>query len=70
MQLLGWVESCGKRLTGPEVEAVINEDPRRVAGFGGEFSLSWDGCKATDRLGILGLPGPLGVITCHGEVIG
>ena len=70
MRLVGWVESGGKRLTAPEVEAAMARDPRKVAGFGGEFSLSWDGCTATDSLGILGIPGPFGVITCHGEVVG
>jgi asparagine synthase (glutamine-hydrolysing) len=70
MQLLGWVESGGRRLTEQEIETVTEEDPRRVAGFGGEFSLSWNGCTATDRLGILGLPGPHGIITCRGEVVG
>ena len=69
MRLLGWVESGGRRLTRQGIEAVINEDPRGVAGFGGEFSLSWDGCTATDRLGVLGIPGPYGVVTCNGEVI-
>lgn len=70
MQLLGWVESGGKRLTRQEIETAIEEDPRGAAVFGGEFSLSWNGCTATDRLGILGLPGPFGVITCRGEVVG
>ena len=70
MRLLGWVESGGRRLTVTEVEAIAGKDPRNVAAFGGEFSLSWNGCTATDRLGILGIPGPYGVITCRGEVVG
>ena len=70
MRLLGWVEYAGRRLTTPEIEAFIGKNPRKVSGFGGEFSLSWDGCTATDRLGILGLPGPFGIITCQGEVVG
>jgi asparagine synthase (glutamine-hydrolysing) len=70
VRLLGWVEAGGRRLAREEIEAAIGEDPWRVAGFGGEFSLSWDGCTATDRLGILGIPGPHGVITCRGEIVG
>jgi len=70
MRLLGWVETGGRKLTSPEIEAIIGGDPGRVAGFGGEFSLSWNGCTATDRLGTLGLPGPFGVITCQGKVVG
>ncbi len=69
MQLLGWVESGGRRLTASEIEAAIAVDPRKAAGFGGEFSLTWDGCTATDRLGILGIPGPYGVITCRGNIV-
>jgi asparagine synthase (glutamine-hydrolysing) len=70
VQILGWIEENGKKLTGSEVEAILTEDSGRVAGFGGEFHLAWDGCTATDRLGILGIPGPCGVITCDGKTIG
>jgi len=70
MRLLGWVESGGRRLTCAEIEAILEDDPGKVAGFGGEFQLSWDRCTATDRLGILGLPGAFGIVTCHGEVVG
>ena len=70
MRLLGWVESGGKKLTGAEMEAILGDHPGKVAGFGGEFHLSWDGCTATDHLGILGLPGAFGAITCRGRVAG
>jgi asparagine synthase (glutamine-hydrolysing) len=90
VQLEGWIEETGKRLSLGEIEHLVAEDPGRVAGFGGEFHLAWDGCTATDRLGLLGIPGPAGsldrpggkgapldripgpsgVITCRGEVIG
>ena len=70
VRLLGWVEAGGRRLTLPEIEAAVCSDPGCAAGFGGEFALAWDGCTATDRLGILGIPGPHGVITCRGEMIG
>jgi asparagine synthase (glutamine-hydrolysing) len=60
----------GRRLTGAEIEAVVRGNPRGAADLGGEFHLGWDGCMATDRLGLLGLPGPFGVITCQGEFIG
>jgi len=69
-RLQGWVEVGGKRLSAAEVEAILREDPRRVREWGGEFHLSWNGCTATDRLGLLGVPGPFGVITCNGEVAG
>ncbi|HMK15962.1 MAG TPA: asparagine synthase-related protein, partial [Methanomicrobiales archaeon] len=70
VQILGWIEENGKRLTADEISGIVAENPGRVAGFGGEFHLSWDGCTATDRLGLLGIPGPSGVITCDGEHIG
>jgi asparagine synthase (glutamine-hydrolysing) len=70
VRVQGWIEEDGKRLTDREIEGILALDPRGVAGFGGEFHLSWDGCTATDRLGTLGIPGPCGVITCQGEVIG
>jgi asparagine synthase (glutamine-hydrolysing) len=70
VQLQGWIEENGKRLSPGEVEGIIAEDHGRVARFGGEFHLSWEGCTATDRLGLLGIPGPCGVITCGGETVG
>jgi asparagine synthase (glutamine-hydrolysing) len=70
IRLRGWIELGGRRLTGADVEALLGEDPGRVADFGGEFHLSWDGCTATDRLGLLGIPGPCGVITCQGKTVG
>lgn len=70
VQVQGWIEENGKKLAAGQIEEIIREDPERVAGFGGEFHLSWNGCTATDRLGILGIPGPFGVITCHGETVG
>ena len=70
VELLGWVEHGGEVLTPDDIAAVIGEDPARVAGFGGEFRLAWDGCTATDEMGVLGIPGDQGVITCGGEVVG
>jgi asparagine synthase (glutamine-hydrolysing) len=70
VQLTGWIEENGRKLTAAEVGRIIAEDPGRVAGLGGEFHLSWDGCGASDRLGILGLPGPFGVITCREKIVG
>ena len=58
VQILGWIEENGKRLTADEVSGIVAVDRGRVSGFGGEFHLAWDGCAATDRLGLLGIPGP------------
>ena len=69
-ELLGWVEHRGKVLTADEIATVIGSDPTQVSEFGGEFRLAWHGCTATDQLGILGIPGEFGVITCGGKVVG
>jgi asparagine synthase (glutamine-hydrolysing) len=60
VRLRGWIEESGKELTPGSIERIVAEDPGRIAGFGGEFLLEWDGCMATDRLGLLGIPGPTG----------
>jgi asparagine synthase (glutamine-hydrolysing) len=60
VQLQGWIEENGRLLTLAEIEGILSQDPEDVAGFAGEFHLSWDGCTATDRLGLLGIPGPAG----------
>jgi asparagine synthase (glutamine-hydrolysing) len=60
VKLQGWIEKNGKKLGLTEIERIIAEDPGGVTDLGGEFHLSWDGCTATDRLGILGIPGPAG----------
>jgi asparagine synthase (glutamine-hydrolysing) len=70
VKLRGWIEENGKKLASGEIERIIAEDPEGVSNFGGEFHLSWNGCTATDRLGILGIPGPSGVITCGGKTMG
>jgi asparagine synthase (glutamine-hydrolysing) len=69
MRLQGWVELGGRRLPSAGAEALLGEGAGRVAELGGEFHLSWNGCTATDRLGILGIPGPFGVVTCGGNTI-
>ena len=66
----GWVEVAGERLTPEEVLSRVRSNPLAAAGFGGEFSLSWDGCTARDHLGIAPGPGPSGKIVCAGDVIG
>jgi len=70
VRLQGWIEENGNKLALSQIEDIVAESPGQVAGFGGEFHLSWDGCTATDRLGVLGMPGPYGTITCDGKTIG
>jgi len=67
MRLVGWVERSGEILTEEQVAGLLREDPRAPLGFGGEFTLEWDGCTCTDPLGVLGSPFPPGVISCGGR---
>jgi asparagine synthase (glutamine-hydrolysing) len=64
--LAGWIELDGRRLTLPEIEAILLHDPEKVLRFGGEFSLTWDGCTARDWFGIMEGKGPVGTFTCNG----
>jgi asparagine synthase (glutamine-hydrolysing) len=60
VDLQGWIEVNGRLLTPAEIEGILSQDPEDVAGFAGEFHLAWGECTATDRLGLLGIPGPAG----------
>ena len=68
--LAGWVERDGRRLAPAEVFAACSSHPADILGYGGEFSLAWNGCTARDHLGIMEGPGPKGVICCNGKVTG
>ncbi|MGC9514999.1 asparagine synthase-related protein [Methanocrinis sp.] len=70
MMLKGWVEVDGRRLSEIEVEEILKENPGSISSFGGEFSLSWDGCAARDRFGVIPGDCPAGSIICDGEVVG
>lgn len=70
MMLKGWVEVDGRRLSEIEVEEILKENPGSISSFGGEFFLSWDGCAARDRFGVIPGDCPAGSIICDGEVVG
>ncbi len=69
MDLEGWVEIGGRRATLSEIAEILASRPHDVSGFGGEFLLSWEGCIARDRIGII--PGPVepGTVVCEGRVV-
>lgn len=70
LTIAGWVELEGKRL-GPEaLETIVRTTPEEILRFGGEFSLSWDGCTARDCYGVMEGQGPKGTLLCNGEVKG
>jgi len=67
LQINGWVELDGKRLTGEALEQVIHDDQGAIQRFGGEFFLSWDTCRARDHFGIMQGNCPKGTFLCDGE---
>ena len=68
--LNGWVEREGRRLSCDEIFAICKDRPEEILRFGGEFSLSWNGCTARDHLGIIDGAGPKGTLTCNGKIRG
>ena len=67
VQLTGWVELDGKRLALPEIEKFLQTSPESISRFGGEFFLSWDGCRARDHFGIIPGNCPKGTVFCEGK---
>ncbi len=69
MNLKGWIERDGVRLSPAGVERMLSEGPQALSRCGGEFLLSYDGCIARDALGIMPGPIPPGTVFCgEGEV--
>jgi len=69
IHLKGWTELDGQRLSMGELREIISKNPESISRFGGEFLLSWDGCKARDLFGIiLGDIDP-GTVVCKRKVI-
>ena len=67
MNLKGWIERDGVRLSPADVERMLREEPAALARCGGEFLLEWDDCIARDTFGIM--PGQIapGTICCGGR---
>jgi len=70
LKLSGWVEVDGQRLSLKEVESVLNNRPREILRFGGEFFFAGSGCRARDHFGIMPGNCPKGTLICDGEVKG
>lgn len=70
LQIKGWVELDGRRITAPEIEAIISGDPEVITRFGGEFFLSWGMCRARDHFGVMQGDCPEGTIICDGKIRG
>jgi asparagine synthase (glutamine-hydrolysing) len=70
LQVRGWIERDGNLLSVQDIERIIVHDPGSIARFGGEFFLSWDGCRARDHFGVMQGDCSRGTITCNGTVKG
>lgn len=53
IELNGWVELDGKRLSIDDLNALLSEGCGCASRFGGEFFLKWNGCAARDHFGIV-----------------
>lgn len=70
LALRGWVECGGRRLTGEEVQAILQEDPCAALRFGGEFSFTCGEWRGRDHFGVAPGDGPAGTLTRDGVVVG
>jgi asparagine synthase (glutamine-hydrolysing) len=70
LQIAGWAELDGHRLTIQEIERIVAGEPGSISRFGGEFFMSWDRCRARDHFGIMQGDCKKGTITCEGRVRG
>ena len=67
IELKGWIELEGKRLSDGELKTILSENPGATSRFGGEFFLKWDGCTARDHFGIMVGDSPAGTVVCKGK---
>lgn len=75
LDLRGWIELGGIRLSNSEVLEALSQDPGIVLRFGGEFFLKWNEyseneCAARDHFGIMPGECPPGALVRRGEVAG
>ncbi|MDV2481757.1 asparagine synthase [Methanoculleus sp. Wushi-C6] len=69
MNLRGWIERDGVRLSPAEAERMLSEEPQALARCGGEFLLAHDDCIARDAFGIMPGPVPPGTVFCSGREV-
>ncbi len=66
----GWIELDGRRISKSDLQGMLTKDPTAASGFGGEFFLKWNGCKARDHFGIMTGDSPAGLVVCNDKEIG
>jgi asparagine synthase (glutamine-hydrolysing) len=70
LELAGWIELDGVRLTRTDIETILRERPADILRCGGEFFFSINGCRARDHFGVMQGTCPKGTFTCGSGVGG
>jgi asparagine synthase (glutamine-hydrolysing) len=70
VDLKGWVELGGRKLSRDEVHDIIQGQPHNIREFGGEFLMKWEDYRARDHFGIITGDCPAGTIQKSGQPIG
>jgi asparagine synthase (glutamine-hydrolysing) len=70
LELSGWIERDGRRLSPAEIEEIVLERPGDLLRCGGEFFLASGRCRARDHFGIMQGNCPKGTVICGNEVLG
>lgn len=70
IDLKGWIEFEGKRISETDLKDILAENANAVSKFGGEFFLKWNGCNARDHFGIMAGDCPAGSVVCGDKEIG
>jgi asparagine synthase (glutamine-hydrolysing) len=70
LELTGWIEFEGVRLTRSDIDTILRERPKDILRFGGEFSLSGNGCRARDHFGVIQGNCPKGTLSCESGLTG
>jgi len=69
MNLKGWIERDGVRLSPADVERMLEAGPEALSRCGGEFLLTWNDYTARDAFGIMPGPVPPGTVCCGGREV-
>jgi asparagine synthase (glutamine-hydrolysing) len=70
LELAGWIELDGIRLTRTEIETVLHKHPADMLRCGGEFYLEGGGYRARDHFGVMQGRCPKGTLTSEDGITG
>jgi len=70
LELAGWIELEGVRLTRTDIDTLLRERPADMLRCGGEFFIHGNGCCARDHFGVMPGRCPKGTFTCESGITG